>query len=247
MFHAQIKADFIKTIIDATAILVDEAKFKLTDDGIYGRTVDPAHVGMIDFKLRKEAFEEFQCSEEMEIGLDLEKLKGILRIATTEDNIVFSHNKDEGRMTVSIGNLKRKLALLDISEMSDTKIPSLDLPAEIVVPTNEIWQAIRAAEVISDHIKLLADKNNFQMIAEGDTDIVELTIPKEQLVSLTCPDKVQSLFPLDYLSDMVKVTRGKSDVGIIHLGNNFPLRLTFDMADKSVQIVYLLAPRIESD
>ena len=62
MFQGKIKADFIKTIIDATAILVDEAKFKLTSDGIYGRTVDPAHVGMIDFKLKKEAFDEYNLS-----------------------------------------------------------------------------------------------------------------------------------------------------------------------------------------
>ncbi|RLF48162.1 MAG: proliferating cell nuclear antigen (pcna) [Thermoplasmata archaeon] len=247
MFQGKIKADFIKTIIDATAILVDEAKFRLTGDGIYGRTVDPAHVGMIDFKLNKEAFDEYNCQEETEIGVDLDKLKSTLKIAASEDLVNLEYNKDEGRLVVTIGNLKRKLALLDTTEMADTKIPSLDLPAEIVVPTVELWQAIRAAEAISDHITLIADKDGFQMIAEGDTDVVELKLSKEQLYSLKCEERVRSMFPLDYLSDMIKVARGKSDEITINLGNDYPVRLSFEMAGGYIKIVYLLAPRIESE
>lgn len=247
MFLAKIRADFIKTIIDATAILVDEAKFKLTADGIYGRTVDPAHVGMIDFKIDKNVFDEYQCDKDIEIGIDLERLNSILRIAGSEDMISFIYEKEDGRMTVNIGNLTRKLALLETAEMPDTKIPSLDLPAEIGIPINEIWQAIRAAEAISDHIKLIADQEGFQMIAEGDTDIVELKLVKEQLYHLKCDETVKSMFPLDYLSDMIKVAKGKTEEGRLLLGNNFPLKLEFNMAEKAITIVYLLAPRIESE
>ena len=247
MFQGKIKADFIKTIIEATAILVDEAKFKLTGDGIYGRTVDPAHVGMIDFKLKKEAFDEYNCQEETEIGVDLDKLKSTLKIAASEDLVNLEYNKDEGRLIVTMGNIKRKLALLDTTEMADTKIPSLDLPAEIVVPAVELWQAIRAAEAISDHITLIADKDGFKMVAEGDTDVVELTLTKEQLYSLKCEERVKSMYPLDYLSDMIKVARGKSDEVTINLGTNYPIRLAFEMAGGYIKIVYLLAPRIESE
>ncbi|MCD6481055.1 MAG: proliferating cell nuclear antigen (pcna) [Thermoplasmata archaeon] len=247
MFQAKIKPDFIKTIIDATAILVDEAKFKLTADGIYGRTVDPAHVGMIDFKLRKEAFEEYNCSEDSEIGIDLDKFNSILKIAGGDDVVTMEYKKDEGRLIVNIGNLKRKLPLLDVSEMSDTKIPSLEFPAEIVAPTADIWQAIRAAESISDHITFIATKDNFQMKSEGDADVLELTLTKDNLISIKCEEEVKSMFPLDYLRDMIKVARGKSEEITINLGNNYPVKLTFEMADGNIRIMYLLAPRIESD
>ena len=247
MFQGKIKSDFIKTIMDATAILVDEAKFKLTADGIYGRTVDPAHVGMIDFKLRKEAFEEYNCGEDAEIGIDLDKLNGILKIAGGEDIVSMEYSKEEGRLTVNIGNLKRKLSLLDTSEMADTKIPSLDFPAEIVAPASEIWQAIRAAETISDHITFIAHKEGFQMITEGDADVLELTLTKEKLISLKCEDMVKSMYPLDYLRDMIKVAKGKSEEITINLGNNYPVKISFEMADGNIKIMYLLAPRIESE
>ncbi|MCD6170858.1 MAG: proliferating cell nuclear antigen (pcna) [Thermoplasmata archaeon] len=247
MLQGKIKADFIKSIIDAIAILVDEAKFKFDKDGVYGRMVDPAHVGMIDFKLNKEAFDEYECSEEHEIGIDLEKLKGILRIATSEEPVAIVYNKDEERLHVKVGNLTRKISLLDTSEMPDTKMPSLELPAEIVVPTAEIHQAIRAAEAISDHITLMADKQSFQIIAKGDTDVVEMKLSKEQLYSLKCNEEVKSMFPLDYLSDMIKSARGKSDEIAINLGTNYPVKISFEFAEGNIKIVYLLAPRIESD
>ncbi len=247
MFQGKIKADFIKTVIDATAILVDEAKFKLMPDGIYGRTVDPAHVGMIDFKLKKEAFEEYESKEENEIGIDLEKLKSILKVAGSEDIVGMNYQKEEGRLIVNVRNITRKISLLDTSEMPDTKIPSLDLPAEIVLPTEEVYQAIRAAEAISDHITLIGDKNKFEMVAEGDTDVVEMQIPKEQLQSLKCEERVKSMFPLDYLSDMIKIAKGASEEITINLGNNYPVRLSFEAAGGYIKIVYLLAPRIESE
>lgn len=247
MFQGKIRADFIKTIIEAIAILVDEAKFKLTQDGIYGRTVDPAHVGMVDFKLKKEAFDEYESKEEMEIGIDLDKLKSILKIAASDDLISMKYDKDEGRLSVKIGNLTRRISLLDTSEMPDTKIPSLELPAEIVLPVSEIYQAIRAAEAISDHITLIASPDGFEMQSEGDADVVELKIPKEQIYSLKCEEKVKSMFPLDYLSDMIKVAKGKSDEITINLGNNYPVKISFEMAGGYIKIAYLLAPRIESE
>ncbi len=245
MLQGKVKADFMKTIVDATAILVDEAKFKFDSDGMYGRMVDPAHVGMIDFKMKKEAFDEYECKEEAEIGVDLEKLKSILRLAASEDIVDLVYEKDEGRLKVKIGNLTRKIGLLDTSEMPDTKIPSLELPAEIVISTGELYQAIRAAEAVADHVVLMADNESFQIVAQGDTDSVEMKLEKEQLYSLKCNEQVKSMFPLDYLSDMVKVAKGKSEEVTINLGTNYPVKLTFEVAGGYIKIMYLLAPRIE--
>ncbi|MCD6512173.1 MAG: proliferating cell nuclear antigen (pcna) [Thermoplasmata archaeon] len=246
MFQGKIRSDFMKAVIDATSILVDEAKFKFDSDGLYGRMVDPAHVGMIDFRVRKEAFDEYECEKETEIGIDLEKLRGILKIASAGDIIGLKYDKKEGRLEVEVGNLKRKMGLLDTSEMPDTKIPSLELPAEIVVSTAEVHQAIRAAEAISDHVTLMADKESFKIKAEGDTDVVELILSKEQLYSIKCDEPVKSMFPLDYLSDMVKLAKSNSEELTINLGNDYPLKMAFGFAGDYIKMMYLLAPRIES-
>ncbi len=49
MFKAVINADVFKDAIEAVSTLVDEAKFRITQDGISARAVDPANVAMVAF------------------------------------------------------------------------------------------------------------------------------------------------------------------------------------------------------
>jgi len=244
MFRAKIKADFIKSVVDATSILVDEVKLHVTPEELYARAVDPAHVGMIDFRLKADAFEEYDVKEDEEIAIDLEKLRAILKLPSTEDVISMLH-EEEGRLVVQVGNLTRKMSLLDASGMADTKIPSLELATEIVIKTSELSKGVRASEAVSDHIALTADPDGFELSAKGDTDTVTLKMPKNQLVSLKCTEKVKSLFSLDYFSDMIKAT--KSDEIKLHLGNDYPVKMMFQIAEGNGEVSYLLAPRIESD
>src|SRR5687767_9271616 len=63
MLTARCKAEVLKKVLDATNPLVDEAKFKITPDGISLKAVDPAHVAMIDLQLRKAAFLEYKADD----------------------------------------------------------------------------------------------------------------------------------------------------------------------------------------
>ena len=244
MLRAKVQAEALKSIIDTTSILVDETKFRISPDGIYLTAVDPAHVGMIDLKLKKEAFEEYEA-ENIELGIDLDKIKSIMNLTSPKDIVSLTYGKGDKRLTVRINNLTRRISLLDTSGMTDSKIPSLELPAKIVVNTNELAKGIKASEAISDHIIISADTENFELVAEGDTDIVNLTLPKESLTLLECKEKVKSLFSLDYFSDMVKVI--KSEEVMLYLGTDYPIKLEFDIAEGNGKTTYLLAPRIESD
>jgi proliferating cell nuclear antigen len=244
MLRAKVQAEALKSIIDTTSILVDEVKFRISNEGIYLTAVDPAHVGMIDLKLKKEAFEEFEA-DDTELGMDLEKIKSIMNLASPKDIVTLSYEKDDNRLTVKINNLTRKISLLDTTGMTDSKIPSLDLPAKVVVNASELARGIKASEAISDHILISADSENFELVAEGDTDIVNLKLPKDSLTSLECKEKVKSLFSLDYFSDMIKVVKSK-DVQL-SLGTDYPIKIEFDIAEGNGHTMYLLAPRIESE
>jgi proliferating cell nuclear antigen len=244
MFTVRIKADFLRNVVDATSILVDEIKFHVAQDELFARAVDPARVGMVDFKLKADAFEEYDVKEEAEIAIDLEKLRAILKLPSTDDTISLSY-EEEGRLVAQIGNLTRRMGLLDASSIVDTKIPSLDLPTEVVIKTSELVKGVKASEAISDHIALSADPDGFELSAKGDTDTVTLKIPKSQLVSLKCKEPVRSLFSLDYFSDMVKAA--KSDEMKLYIGNDYPVKMIFYIAEGNGEVSYLLAPRIESD
>jgi len=245
MFSAKVKSDVLKGIIDVTSPLVNEVKFNVTAKGISLRAVDPAHVAMVDLEVDSKAFEEFKA-DNMELGIDVDKLSGIMRLSSSEDMVSLDYDEESNRLIVKIGNLVRKMGLIDTAGMPDPKMPNISLPAKVVIKASELNQGVRASEAVSDHLALTVNKDNFELYAEGDTDTVNLKLPKDLLVELNAASKCKSLFSIDYFSNMIKSVRGEDPITIL-LGNDNPIRVEFNIADNKGHVTYLLAPRIESE
>ncbi len=245
MFNAKVKSEVLKGIIDVISPLVNEVKFNISSKGISLRAVDPAHVAMVDLQIKSKAFDEFKA-DEMELGIDMDKLGGIMRLSSAGDIVSLEYDEEANRLIVKIGNLVRKMGLIDTAGMPDPKMPNLSLPAKIVIKASELNQGVRASEAVSDHIALTVNEDNFELFAEGDTDTVNLKLPKDMLVELTSSSKCKSLFSIDYFSNMIKSVRGDGEI-TMQLGNDNPIRVEFDIADSKGHVTYLLAPRIESE
>lgn len=245
MFQAKLRSDILKGIVDVVSTLIDEAKFKIGDNGIQLKAVDPAHVAMIDLTLSKDAFDQYSAAE-TDLGLDLEKLKEVIRLSKSGDMIEMRQDEERGRLVIMVGNITRRMNLVSTEGMSDPKVPNLTLPARITVTVDELQRGIKAAESISDHVALNANTEGFEMVSDGDTDSVSLKLPKALLVDLQCSESIRSLFPMDYFSTIIKAIPSGTNVSI-NLGNDLPVRLDFDIAAGKGSVRYLLAPRIEND
>lgn len=245
MFKAKVKAEVLKTVLDSVSPLVDEAKIQVNADGIVLKCVDPAHVAMVELTLNKKAFQEFKAKD-MDLGVDLDKLKDILKLSAGADVIDIEYKEDTHKLVFKIGHITRRMALVDTANMGDPKVPNLNLPNQVTLLANELQQGIKASEAVSDHIALVAQGNVFELIADGDTDQVHLRLEGDDLIKITAPDKSRSLFSLDYFSNMAKVVR-PTDPVTLRLGTDFPVKIEFDIADGAGKIVYLLAPRIENE
>jgi proliferating cell nuclear antigen len=245
MFNAKVKSEVLKGIIDVTSPLVNEVKFNINSKGIFLRAVDPAHVAMIDLNIEKKAFEEYKA-DDMELGVDMDKLSGIMRLSTSGDIVTLEYDETANRLIIKIGNLVRKMSLIDTAGMPDPKMPNLNLPAKAILKATEINRGVKASEAVSDHLAVILNKDNFEMFAEGDTDTVNLKLPKDLLVELTSDNNYKSLFSIDYFSNMIKPVKGDDDV-TIYLGNDNPIKLEFNIANNKGHVKYLLAPRIESE
>ena len=245
MFNAKVKSEVLKGIIDVTSPLVNEVKFNISPKGISLRAVDPAHVAMVDLNVGSKAFDNYKATE-MELGIDMDKFSSIMRLSSAGDIVSLEYDEDSNRLIVKIGNLVRKIGLIDTAGMPDPKMPNLNLPAKVVLKASELNQGVRASEAVSDHLALTVNKDNFELYAEGDTDTVNLKLPKDLLVELTAKGKYKSLFSIDYFSNMIKSVKGEDSI-TIQLGNDNPAKLEFDIANKNGRVNYLLAPRIESE
>ncbi|MCC7575342.1 MAG: proliferating cell nuclear antigen (pcna) [Methanomethylovorans sp.] len=245
MFKATIDADIFKSSIETLSVLVDEARFRISTEGLSVRAVDPANVAMVSFELASSAFDDF-AADDCEIGMDLTKINDIFGVAEKNEKATLELDEMSQKMSIHIGGFSYTLSLLDPSTIrAEPRIPQLELPAEVVLNGKELQKAVKAAEKISDHMSLGVDEEIFYMEAEGDTDKVRLEMPREQLIDLKSGE-ARSLFSLDYLSDIVKPASRSNEV-TLELGRDYPIRIGFTIAEGAGKISYLLAPRIESD
>ncbi len=241
--RAKMDVKDLKEIVNLLLTLVTEAKFEFNQDGMGVKAVDPAHVAMIVLDLPKDGFIEYEAEDE-EIGIDLDKVKDILKLASSRDVIEFT--KEGSKLTFLIGNLTRSMPLIDTSAMSIPRVPNLALPAKVVVPVSDFTNGIKAAESISDNVTLKITPTEFEMYTEGDEDVARVCLPKDMINEISCDEPVKSMYPVDYLVKLVKAM-DSAEYLTIYMGTDYPIKIEFDIAGGKGKATYLLAPRIEGE
>ncbi len=247
MFKAIVSADTLQATLDSVGVLVDECKIHLEEDGLEIRAVDPANVGMVDMELDAAAFESYETDGGL-IGVNLVRLKDIAAMADSDQLVELELDEETRKLRIAIDGLEYTLALIDPESIrEEPDLPDLDLPARIVIEGRDIDRAVTAADMVSDHIELGVDEERevFYVRAQGDTDDVNLELDAGDLIDLVVGE-AESLFSLDYLKDMNKAIPSAAEV-TIELGEEFPVKLHFDIAEGQGSVTYMLAPRIQSN
>jgi proliferating cell nuclear antigen len=247
-FSALTSVDTLQDALDPVSALVDECKIRLNEDGLSIRAVDPANVGMVDMSLATSGFEAYEADGGV-IGVSLDRLEDFLSMGDSGDLVSLDLNEQTRKLDIHISGLSYTLALFDpdsIRREPDT--PDLDLPATIVLTGDDIDYGITAADLVSDHISLRADETaeEFHIEAQGDTDDVDLTFTNDDLLAGSVDEAAESLFSLDYLKDMSRAMDTDAEVSLL-LGSEMPVKLRYSRNNGFVGVVYMLAPRIQSE
>ena len=247
MFKAIVRAERLQSTLGSVGVLVDECKIHLDEGGIEIRAVDPANVGMVDLTLEAEAFESYEADGGL-IGVNLVRLQDIAGMADSGQLVELELDEETRKLHISIDGLEYTLALIDPESIrEEPDLPDLDLSSTIVIEGRDIDRAVTAADMVSDHIELGVNEADelFYVKAEGDTDDVHLELDTEDLIDLVAGE-ASSLFSLDYLQDMNKAIPKDAEV-TMELGEEFPVKLHFDIAEGEGSVTYMLAPRIQSN
>jgi len=237
--------------ISALRTIVDEAKLRFSETGFQSRAVDAANVAMVDVDVPDAAFDRLNVGDdETTLGVSLETLADVLSMAESGDDLIAELNTETRKLELSFPNtgLEYTCALIDPDAIrQEPDIPDLDLGGEYVVPGRAIDRGLSAADLVSDHIRLTGiDDGTLRLSADGDTDSVDLEISDDgDLIDGTLDgDKEDSLFSLDYLSDITRPIGSDSAV-TVDLGSEMPVKLHFETGGGDINVTAMVAPRIQ--
>ena len=245
-FRATIQAAHLKTILSSLRALVDEARIRVTDDGLTVRAVDSANVAMDDLELEAPAFESFEASPGT-LGLNLDRLAGPVRLASKDDLVQMFLGPESGKLIVMVDGLRYSMACIDSKTIrAEPTLPEFDLSAAVIVDRDALQRGVKAADLVADHVRLRMEAGVDALVieAEGDTDAVTLELDGDDIEVLAAGE-ASTLFSLDYCKKLVRTIPAGTPV-TLDLGEDFPLILSYELADGDGAITRMLAPRIET-
>lgn len=253
MIHKfEIKTEVLSQLFEIVSALVDEVNVQVGKKGWEIQCVDPAHVAMLDVRVAMEVFDSYQYKDRkiLEVGIDLDKMKAILKLCKEHDITMFEGEVVEGKfkredgehydIIAQIGDLKRVISGVDVAVITQAKIPKMAEGIEREVKVKDLVFALKNAELVTDHIELIMDRPGMEIRAAGDFNSIEMLLNIEG-----DKEPQRSMFSLDYLSEGIRVV--PTETIKMEMGTDHPLTISYDFVDKGIKVKYLLAPRIESE
>jgi len=200
MFSASMENPrLLRDSIDMIAQLIDEATIRIKPDGFEMIAADRAMVAVVDFKLSKNAFLDYQCDTMSEIGLNLNNLLTVLKRG---ENDKINLKLDENKLNISFTGASTRnfsIPLLEIASREVPPISQFEFPALAEINTDILNSGIEDANTIADSVIFEIDPENFVMKSETDASKTELNLKKDSpsLIHLSSPGAVKSRFPLE--------------------------------------------------
>src|SRR3989338_473489 len=146
-------------IVTIISELVTEARIKVNKEGIMLTAIDPANVAMVYFKIPSSLFSEFELQKDVDLGLNLNNLKAVLRRCKPGSALILEKQENMLNLTIK-DRIKRdfSLALIDI-DMEEKSLPQWEFNSVIHVNSDTFVEVIEDCAVVSDACTFIAEPN----------------------------------------------------------------------------------------
>ncbi|MDP2666947.1 MAG: proliferating cell nuclear antigen (pcna) [Candidatus Diapherotrites archaeon] len=241
------RAEVLKRSVDAIAVLIDEAEFEVSQKGLSLKATDPSQIAMVDFEYDKKAFKTFDVENTIRLGLDMDYLNQVMARAKPTDEVALKLDEDSSKLSITFrGSSTRTFSvpLIDISS-GELPNPKIEFDATVKVKAGVLQDALKDAGLLSTHLTLGARIDAFFVKAVSSKGELFNETKKDSvsLPDLSVKKECRSMFPLDYLSDMLKAAASDTDV-VVKIKENAPVELNYPIGEAKLR--YFLAPRIET-
>lgn len=234
--------------IDAIGVLINEGLFTIDKEKFFLRATDPSQISLVDFVMPKSAFEEFiadigqESGNKISFGININNLLQILSHSSADDKL--SIEIKEGKPTILIellGKSKRSftIPLIDVSDQQHP-LPNIPFDVTVQLTSDQLLGGIKDAALFSSHLTFKVGDEKFVLETQSSKGKFKQEIEGGEVA--ISGQKAKAMFPLDYLQNMIKNSKGAIT---IKLKDDMPIELSYTIGSAAVR--YYLAPRVDSE
>jgi proliferating cell nuclear antigen len=236
-----------KSAIDSIVNLIDEGALDVTPSGLVLKAMDPSQIAMVCFSMPKSAFVEYDVADTVRVGINFDNLSKILARAQGGEKLELMQEENKTVIRFYEGKSKRsfKIPILDMP-LGIGREPVVQSDCTIKMLGGALKGNLRDAALVSTHVSLQVQESGFKIEGHGDSSdfVVEQEKDSQNLIDLKLTQPAKATFPLQYLEDITKACPDMAPI-TLHLKTNSPLKMEYEV--EGANLVYYLAPRIDSD
>lgn len=240
---------YLQESISIISELVNETRLKVTKNAIELVAMDPANVAMVIFKLFSSAFSEYNVKEDVEIAVNLNNLRMILRRAKPTDTLSLEFDAAKNKLKITLKGETTRTFFMPVIELEDRnqKIPELSFPIKIMTSCDLFNEAIEDTDIVADSVTFEVGKSVFTIKAHGDLSQATVEMPEDERTKITADADahVTSKYSVEYLKKMIRGSKLASKVAV-SFNSNYPVKLEYKTVDK-LDLAFILAPRVDND
>ena len=226
--------------IELISELVTEVRVKVSEFGFSIAAMDPANVSMVNFKLPRSAFSEYESGEEV-LGINLDNLKRILKRAGPKGSVTFE--KKDNLLEIQIQDkIKRNftLALIDI-DSEDKELPNLEYSSKVEIVSADLIDSIEDCAVVADACSFIIRDGKFILESKNlNSARSEFSGDEAKIQAENC----KSRYSLEYLQKFIKGAK-LCEKTVLNFANDHPLKI--DFKTQHMELNFILAPRVETE
>ena len=230
----------LSKVIDIISELVMEVRIRFNEFGLSISAIDPANVAMINFKLPKSSFSQFETGEEV-LGVNLDSLKRILKRCGTGSSLILE--KKESFLSIQIQDrIKRNFSLNLIEvETEEKQMPELEYTARIEMNSIDLIDSIEDCKVVADACSFIVREGKFIIEAKGiNSARSEFSGDEAKIEAEQCKSK----YSLEYLEKFMKGAK-LVEKTVLNFAEDHPLKM--NIKSEHMDLSFLLAPRVENE
>jgi proliferating cell nuclear antigen len=236
--------ELLSKAIELISELVTEVRLKVNEFGMSITAMDPANVSLVNFKLPRSAFSEFETGAEV-LGINLDNLKRILKragkgsflILEKKENLLSIQIIDKIRREFTLGLIEVESDDIDFSE----KTSRMEFSSKVEIDSSYFISSIEDCAVIGDSCTFKISNGRFIIEAKGiDSARSEFSSDEVKIDAEDCRAK----YSLEYLQKFVKGSKLVQKTNL-QFAQDHPLRL--DIHAENMEVSFILAPRVETE
>ena len=242
----------LKGIVETLASIIDETEFRVTPKEFTISAMDPSRICLLKLTIKKDNFDDYKCSKDSKVGLNLDDLDKILKRCAANDAVEIDFNEKDQKIKIKMqreGTSRTRtfsLALLDIDieEIPMENLLNIEYSSKWVIDPEFLVEAIKDAEIYSEILNMKSiEDQGLVFSSTGQIGEMNYELELDELIETDIAGTSSGAYSLTFLKAILKISSITEKLEI-SLKTDHPLKMMFNLLEGG-ELFYFLAPRVE--